>query len=60
MTDEDRADALGDALRSLLHAVQPVLAAHRSTEAHVTEEQITKAWALYDHGRDVLRRSVEK
>lgn len=29
-------------------AIRSVLAAYRSTEAHITQEQITAAWAEYD------------
>jgi hypothetical protein len=31
-----------------IDAIQAVLGAHRSTDAHVTEEQITAAWAVLD------------
>ena len=31
-----------------LPAIRSVLAAYRSTETHITQEQITAAWAEYD------------
>lgn len=43
-----------EALRALVEAVQPVLAAHRSTTGHVTKEQITDAWAAFDAARKVV------
>jgi hypothetical protein len=37
-------------------AIRTVLAAYRSTSAHITEEQITAAWAEYEVARAALRR----
>lgn len=39
------------ALRDLTDAVRPVLGAYRSTTGHVTERQITAAWAAFDAAR---------
>lgn len=43
-----RYDETGDTMTENLPAIRSVLAAHRSTEAHVTEEQITAAWTEFD------------
>lgn len=40
----------------LVAAVEPLLAAYRSTGGHVTEEQVTAAWAAYDAARAHLRQ----
>lgn len=39
---------LAHALRRLLDAVLPILSAYRSTEAHITADQITAAWEAFD------------
>lgn len=41
-------------LSQSLPAIRAVLGAYRSTEAHITEEQITAAWAEYELARDEL------
>lgn len=50
-----RANAQVECLRgvamALVEAMHPVLAAYRSTGGHVTDEQITAAWAAYDAAR---------
>jgi hypothetical protein len=35
-------------LHDLRRAVKPILAAYRSEPAHITEEEITKAWEAFD------------
>jgi hypothetical protein len=49
-----------DAFEALLTAVRPILAAHRSTDGHVTVEQVTEAWAAYDAARTVQREAPER
>jgi hypothetical protein len=42
-----------------LSAIRTVLAAYRSTEAHVTKAQIEAAWAEYEGVRSLLTRERE-
>ena len=35
-------------VRDLKEAIKPILAAYNSDTGHITEEQITEAWAAYD------------
>jgi len=44
----ERLKATIRATDELREAVLPILSAYRSTEAHITEGQVERAWAAYD------------
>lgn len=53
-TDEEKDGANAESRRveALVEAVTPILSAYRSTDAHITEEQITEAWTALEEVRD--------